>query len=243
MIIFPAIDLRGGKCVRLFKGDFSRETIFSDNPSAVAVKWEEMGAQYLHVVDLDGALQGETKNREAIRSILGAVHIPMELGGGLRSLESIKRALTGGIQRVILGSAAVENPLLVQEACHRFGDRIVVAIDARRDGIVATQGWESSGNVSALDFAKQMADYGVKTVIYTDISRDGTLSGLNLEGAIELSKVSGLRVVASGGVRSLEDIRAVKAHETAGIEGVIVGQAIYSGRLDLKKALRIAAEG
>ena len=242
MIIFPAIDLRGGKCVRLFKGDFSRETIFSDNPSAVAVKWEEMGAQYLHVVDLDGALQGETKNREAIRSILGAVHIPMELGGGVRSLESIERALTGGIQRVILGSAAVENPSLVQEACHRFGDRIVVAIDAR-DGIVATQGWESSGNVSALDFAKQMADYGVKTVIYTDISRDGTLSGLNLEGAIELSKVSGLRVVASGGVRSLEDIRAVKAHETDGIEGVIVGQAIYSGRLDLKKALRIAAEG
>lgn len=242
MIIFPAIDLRGGKCVRLFKGDFSRETIFSDNPSAVAVKWEEMGAQYLHVVDLDGALQGETKNREAIRSILGAVHIPMELGGGLRSLESIERALTGGIQRVILGSAAVENPSLVQEACHRFGDRIVVAIDAR-DGIVATQGWESSGNISALDFAKQMADYGVKTVIYTDISRDGTLSGLNLEGAIELSKVSGLRVVASGGVRSLEDIRAVKAHETDGIEGVIVGQAIYSGRLDLKKALRIAAEG
>ena len=242
MIIFPAIDLRGGKCVRLFKGDFSRETIFSDNPSAVAVKWEEMGAQYLHVVDLDGALQGETKNREAIRSILGAVHIPMELGGGLRSLESIERALTGGIQRVILGSAAVENPSLVQEACHRFGDRIVVAIDAR-DGIVATQGWESSGNVSVLDFAKQMADYGVKTVIYTDISRDGTLSGLNLEGAIELSKVSGLRVVASGGVRSLEDIRAVKAHETDGIEGVIVGQAIYSGRLDLKKALRIAAEG
>ena len=242
MIIFPAIDLRGGKCVRLFKGDFFRETIFSDNPSAVAVKWEEMGAQYLHVVDLDGALQGETKNREAIRSILGAVHIPMELGGGLRSLESIERALTGGIQRVILGSAAVENPSLVQEACHRFGDRIVVAIDAR-DGIVATQGWESSGNVSALDFAKQMADYGVKTVIYTDISRDGTLSGLNLEGAIELSKVSGLRVVASGGVRSLEDIRAVKAHETDGIEGVIVGQAIYSGRLDLKKALRIAAEG
>lgn len=242
MIIFPAIDLRGGKCVRLFKGDFSRETIFSDNPSAVAVKWEEMGAQYFHVVDLDGALQGETKNREAIRSILGAVHIPMELGGGLRSLESIERALTGGIQRVILGSAAVENPSLVQEVCHRFGDRIVVAIDAR-DGIVATQGWESSGNVSALDFAKQMADYGVKTVIYTDISRDGTLSGLNLEGAIELSKVSGLRVVASGGVRSLEDIRAVKAHETDGIEGVIVGQAIYSGRLDLKKALRIAAEG
>lgn len=242
MIIFPAIDLRGGKCVRLFKGDFSRETIFSDNPSAVAVKWEEMGAQYLHVVDLDGALQGETKNREAIRSILGAVRIPVELGGGLRSLESVERALTAGIQRVILGSAAVEDPALVQAACERFGDRIVVAIDAR-DGIVATQGWESSGGVSALAFAKQMAEYGVKTIIYTDISRDGTLSGLNLEGTIELARASGLRVVASGGVRSLEDIRAVKAHEADGIEGVIVGQALYSGRLDLKKALQIAAEG
>lgn len=242
MIIFPAIDLRGGKCVRLFKGDFSRETIFSDNPSAVAVKWEEMGAQYLHVVDLDGALQGETKNREAIRSILGAVRIPVELGGGLRSLESVERALTAGIQRVILGSAAVEDPALVQAACERFGDRIVVAIDAR-DGIVATQGWESSGGVSALAFAKQMAEYGVKTIIYTDISRDGTLSGLNLEGTIELARASGLRVVASGGVRSLEDIRAVKAHEADGIEGVIVGQALYSGRLDLKKALQITAEG
>ena len=242
MIIFPAIDLRGGKCVRLFKGDFSRETIFSDNPSAVAVKWEEMGAQYLHVVDLDGALQGETKNREAIRSILWAVRIPVELGGGLRSLESVERALTAGIQRVILGSAAVEDPALVQAACERFGDRIVVAIDAR-DGIVATQGWESSGGVSALAFAKQMAEYGVKTIIYTDISRDGTLSGLNLEGTIELARASGLRVVASGGVRSLEDIRAVKAHEADGIEGVIVGQALYRGRLDLKKALQIAAEG
>ena len=163
MIIFPAIDLRGGKCVRLFKGDFSRETIFSDNPSAVAVKWQEMGAQYLHVVDLDGALHGETKNRAAIRSILGAVRIPVELGGGLRSMESIEGALSAGIQRVILGSAAVEDPSLVKEACQRFGDRIVVAIDAR-DGIVATQGWESSGGVSALDFAKKMADYGVKKI-------------------------------------------------------------------------------
>lgn len=242
MIIFPAIDLRGGKCVRLFKGDFSRETIFSDNPSAVAVKWQEMGAQYLHVVDLDGALHGETKNRAAIRSILGAVRIPVELGGGLRSMESIEGALSAGIQRVILGSAAVEDPSLVKEACQRFGDRIVVAIDAR-DGIVATQGWESSGGVSALDFAKKMADYGVKTAIYTDISRDGTLSGVNLEGTIALAKASGLSVVAAGGVNSLEDIRAVKAHEADGIEGIIVGQAIYSGRLDLKKALRIAAEG
>ena len=181
-------------------------------------------------------------HRAAIRSILGAVRIPVELGGGLRSMESIEGALSAGIQRVILGSAAVEDPSLVKEACQRFGDRIVVAIDAR-DGIVATQGWESSGGVSALDFAKQMADYGVKTAIYTDISRDGTLSGLNLEGTIALAKASGLSVVASGGVNSLEDIRAVKAHEADGIEGVIVGQAIYSGRLDLKKALRIAAEG
>ena len=234
MIIFPAIDLRGGKCVRLFKGDFSRETIFSDNPSAVAVKWEEAGAKYLHVVDLDGALRGKSINRAAIRSILSAVHIPVELGGGIRSLDDL------GIQRVILGSAAVENPDLVKTAWEKFGERVIVAIDAR-DGIVATQGWESSGGISAVTFAKQMAACGIKTAIYTDIARDGTLQGINLEATIELAKKSGLKVIASGGVSSLDDIRQVKEHEADGLEGVIVGQAIYTGRIDLSRALAIAA--
>ena len=240
MIIFPAIDLRGGKCVRLFKGDFSRETIFSDNPSAVAVKWEELGAKYLHVVDLDGALRGKSINRAAIRSILSAVHIPVELGGGIRSLDDIEAALTLGIQRVILGSAAVENPDLVKTAWEKFGERVIVAIDAR-DGIVATQGWESSGGISAVKLAKQMAACGIKTAIYTDIARDGTLQGINLEATIELAKESGLKVIASGGVSSLDDIRQVKEHEADGLEGVIVGQAIYTGRIDLSRALAIAA--
>lgn len=240
MIIFPAIDLRGGKCVRLFKGDFSRETIFSDNPSAVAVKWEELGAKYLHVVDLDGALRGKSINRAAIRSILSAVHIPVELGGGIRSLDDIEAALTLGIQRVILGSAAVENPDLVKTAWEKFGERVIVAIDAR-DGIVAMQGWESSGGISAVTFAKQMAACGIKTAIYTDIARDGTLQGINLEATIELAKESGLKVIASGGVSSLDDIRQVKEHEADGLEGVIVGQAIYTGRIDLSRALAIAA--
>ena len=240
MIIFPAIDLRGGKCVRLFKGDFSRETIFSDNPSAVAVKWEEAGAKYLHVVDLDGALRGKSINRAAIRSILSAVHIPVELGGGIRSLDDIEEALSLGIQRVILGSAAVENPDLVKTAWEKFGERVIVAIDAQ-DGIVATQGWESSGGISAVTFAKQMAACGIKTAIYTDIARDGTLQGINLEATIELAKESGLKVIASGGVSSLDDIRQVKEHEADGLEGVIVGQAIYTGRIDLSRALAIAA--
>lgn len=240
MIIFPAIDLRGGKCVRLFKGDFSRETIFSDNPSAVAVKWEEAGAKYLHVVDLDGALRGKSINRAAIRSILSAVHIPVELGGGIRSLDDIEEALSLGIQRVILGSAAVENPDLVKTAWEKFGERVIVAIDAR-DGIVAMQGWESSGGISAVTFAKQMAACGIKTAIYTDIARDGTLQGINLEATIELAKESGLKVIASGGVSSLDDIRQVKEHEADGLEGVIVGQAIYTGRIDLSRALAIAA--
>lgn len=240
MIIFPAIDLRGGKCVRLFKGDFSRETIFSDNPSAVAVKWEEAGAKYLHVVDLDGALRGKSINRAAIRSILSAVHIPVELGGGIRSLDDIEEALSLGIQRVILGSAAVENPDLVKTAWEKFGERVIVAIDAR-DGIVAMQGWESSGGISAVELAEQMAACGIKTAIYTDIARDGTLQGINLEATIELAKESGLKVIASGGVSSLDDIRQVKEHEADGLEGVIVGQAIYTGRIDLSRALAIAA--
>lgn len=239
MIVFPAIDLRGGKCVRLYKGDFSQETVFSEAPAEMAQKWASMGAQYLHVVDLDGALQGKAMNLAAIKDILAAVHIPVELGGGIRSLENIEAALALGIQRVILGSAAVQDPQLVKEACARYGNRIVVGIDAR-DGVVAIQGWERSGEVKAVALAKEMAAYGVQTIIYTDIARDGTLTGLNLAATVQLAEESGVRVVASGGVSSLEDIRQVKAHEAQGIEGVIVGKAIYTGQIDLRQALKIA---
>lgn len=239
MIIFPAIDIRGGKCVRLFKGDFSKETVFSDAPEEMAKKWAAMGAKYLHLVDLDGALQGQSVNLPVIKKIIDTVDIPVELGGGIRTMENIDTLLELGVQRVILGSVAVKNPELVKEACAKYGKRIVVGIDAR-DGIVAVEGWGISGDVPAVKLAKEMAKAGVKTIIYTDISRDGTLEGINIEATTQLAKESGIKIVASGGVASLEDIKKVKAHEKDGIEGVITGKAIYTEKLDLAAALEIA---
>lgn len=241
MIIFPAIDIRGGKCVRLIKGDFSQETVFSDRPQEMAKKWAEQGAKYLHVVDLDGALAGKPANLEAIKEIIAAVSIPIELGGGIRTMENIEMLLALGVERVILGSVAVKNPELVKAACAKFGERIVVGIDAK-DGIVAVEGWGVSGDVKAEKLAQQMAAVGVKHIIYTDISRDGTLSGVNVEATAILAKESGIKVIASGGVSSIEDIIKVKKAEALGIEGVIVGKAIYTGSLDLGQALQLAEE-
>jgi phosphoribosylformimino-5-aminoimidazole carboxamide ribotide isomerase len=241
MIIFPAIDIRGGKCVRLTKGDFAQETIFSDQPQEMAKKWAEQGAKYLHVVDLDGALAGKPVNLEAIKGIIAAVSIPIELGGGIRTMETVEMLLGLGVERVILGSVAVKNPELVKAACAKFGERIVVGIDAK-DGIVAVEGWGVSGDVKAEKLAQQMAAVGVKHIIYTDISRDGTLSGVNVEATASLAKESGIKVIASGGVSSIEDILKVKQAEAFGVEGVIVGKAIYTGSLDLKQALQLAEE-
>ena len=233
MIIFPAIDLRGGKCVRLIQGDFDKETVYSDDPQATALKWQSMGAKFLHVVDLDGARAGSPKNLDAIKKILDAVTIPIEVGGGIRTLDDVDKLLSLGVQRVILGSIAVENPTLVAEAVQRFGDRVVVGIDAR-NGFVAVHGWEKSSSVKVGDLAKQIVAAGIKTIIYTDISKDGMLSGVNAEAFTELAKESGAQIVASGGVRSIEDIRALKS---AGVAGVIVGKAIYTGSLDLAIAI------
>ncbi len=241
MIIFPAIDIRGGKCVRLTKGDFSQETVFSDRPEEMAKKWAAQGAQYLHVVDLDGALAGKSVNLAAIEAIIEAVSIPIELGGGIRTMENIEMLLALGVERVILGSVAVREPELVREACTKFGERIVVGIDAK-DGIVAVDGWGVSGDVQAPVLAKQMAAAGVRHIIYTDISRDGMLSGVNVEATADLARAAGIQVIASGGVSCLEDIRQVKAAVSAGIEGVIVGKAIYTGALDLPAALELAKE-
>ena len=241
MIIFPAIDIRGGKCVRLTKGDFSQETVFSDRPEEMAKKWEAQGARYLHVVDLDGALAGKPVNLAAIKAIIKAVSIPIELGGGIRTMENIEMLLALGVERVILGSVAVREPELVREACTKFGERIVVGIDAK-DGIVAVDGWGVSGDVQAPVLAKQMAAAGVRHIIYTDISRDGMLSGVNVEATADLARAAGIQVIASGGVSCLEDIRQVKAAASAGIEGVIVGKAIYTGALDLPAALELAKE-
>ena len=239
MIIFPAIDLRGGKCVRLVQGDFGRETVYSDDVAATALKWQNSGAKFLHVVDLDGARAGSPKNLDAIKKILDAVTIPIEVGGGVRSLDDIERLLTLGVRRVILGSVAVENPSLVAEAVARFGSRIVVGIDAR-GGLVAVHGWERSSTVTADDLARRIVTAGVKTIIYTDISRDGMLSGVDAEVFARLAKSSGAQIVASGGVKSIEDIRALKAVETQGVVGVIVGKAIYTGALDLSVAIALA---
>ena len=241
MVIFPAIDIRGGKCVRLFKGDFAQETVFGDRPEEMAAKWQAQGGKFLHLVDLDGALAGKSQNLETIKKILAAVDIPVELGGGIRTMENIDEVLALGVRRVILGSVAVKNPELVKEACSKYGDRIVVGIDAK-DGIVAVDGWGVSGNVAGVELAKKMAEVGVKTIIYTDISRDGTLSGVNVEATARLARESGINVVASGGVSSIEDIKALLPYEKDGIEGVIVGKSIYTGSLDLKEAIALAEE-
>ena len=241
MLIFPAIDIRGGKCVRLFKGDFKQETVFSDTPVMMAKKWEMQGAQFLHLVDLDGALAGKSRNLATVKAIIDAVSIPVELGGGIRTMENIDEVLAIGVWRVILGSAAVRNPELVQAACAKYGDRIVVGIDAR-DGIVAVDGWGTSGDVEVTVLARKMKTFGVKTIIYTDISRDGTLEGINIETTAKLARESGVNIVASGGVNSVEDIRALKPFEKYGVEGVIVGKSIYMGKLDLQEAIEIAAK-
>ncbi len=241
MIIFPAIDIRGGKCVRLFKGDFEKETVFSDSPAEMARKWEDEGAEFLHLVDLDGARAGSPQNFETVKKIVAAINIPVELGGGIRTMKDADEALAVGVRRVILGSVAVRDPELVREACEKYGDRVVVGIDAR-DGIVAVDGWGVSGDIDAVTLARKMKGAGVKTVIYTDISRDGTLSGVNVEATKSLAEESGLMVVASGGVSSIDDIKALKKVESSGIEGVICGKSIYTGSLSLHDALEIARQ-
>ena len=236
MIILPAIDLRDGKCVRLLKGNFAQETVYSTEPEEVALRWAREGAEFLHVVDLDGALAGKPQNTEAIKKILNSIQIPMEVGGGIRTLETIDATLELGVSRVILGSAAVQNQALVKNACQRYGNRIAVGIDAK-DGIAAIDGWGVSGGISAIDLAKELSSYGLETIIYTDISRDGTLSGVNVEATAKLALESGVNVIASGGVRSLEDIHSLKAREADGVIGVIAGKSIYEATLSLPEAI------
>lgn len=241
MIIFPAIDIRGGRCVRLTEGRFDQETVFADNPADMARRWQSEGAQFLHIVDLDGALAGEPVNMKAIKEILQQVTIPVQLGGGIRSLAVIEEMLTIGITRVIVGSIAVRQPELVKAACERFGDKIVVGIDAR-DGVVAVDGWGASGNVSAEELAVRMAAAGVRRIIYTDISRDGTLAGVNVPATASLAEKTGIPVIASGGVSGMPDITALKQAAGSGIEGVIIGKAIYTGALRLTEALAAARQ-
>lgn len=242
MNIYPAIDLRGGNCVRLIKGDFAKETIYSHNPGAMAAKWASEGAASIHVVDLDGALAGESRNLEAIKSIIAQGKIPIEVGGGIRTMAHIEKLLSLGVHQAILGSAAVKSPELVKDACKAFPGQIVVGIDAK-NGDVAVEGWEISGHIQAEELAKKMAEAGVSRIIFTDIARDGMLTGVNIEATVAVAKASGLKLTASGGVASIKDVIELKKRETDGIEGVIIGKALYTGAIDLRQAVQVAKEG
>jgi phosphoribosylformimino-5-aminoimidazole carboxamide ribotide isomerase len=241
VILFPAIDWKGGQCVRLLKGDMRAATVFNDDPAAQARLFEVQGFRWLHVVDLDGAIAGKASNAPAVESILRAVAIPVQLGGGIRDAGSIERWLERGVRRVILGTAALANPALVREACHAYPGSIAVGIDAR-GGKVAVEGWAKTSEVPALELALRVEDAGVTTIIYTDIDRDGALTGVNVEATAALATRLETPVIASGGVASLNDIRALQRHESDGIEGVICGRALYDGRIEPKAALALTAD-
>lgn len=233
MIIYPAIDIRGGRCVRLVEGDFSRETLYDADPVTAAQRWVTAGATWLHVVDLDGAVAGKPANQETIERIRDAVPVPIQLGGGLRTLAAIESAFAAGIDRAILGSVALTDPDLVSRAVQRWGGAIAIALDAR-DGKLATDGWLGQSEEAAIDVARRLHDAGVEHFIFTDISRDGTLQGPNLESVGELVRAIDAGVIASGGVASLDDLQAARA---VGASGAIVGRALYDGRIDLAEAL------
>ena len=242
LTLYPAIDLKGGACVRLKRGAMEEATVYSDDPAAQARIWQDGGCRWLHVVDLDGAFAGRAVNAAPVRAILAAASVPVQLGGGIRDMAMVRAWIEAGVQRVVLGSAAVKTPDLVREACHAFPGRIAVGIDAR-DGLVATEGWAETSSVPALDLARRFEDAGVAALIYTDIGRDGMLTGLNLDQTAALAERVATPVIASGGVGSVADLAALReaARRASGIEGVIVGRALYDGRLTLPEALTALA--
>ena len=242
MIIFPAIDIRGGKCVRLEEGRFDRETIFADDPVAAAERWVEAGAEWLHLVDLDGARAGRPVNLALAGEIANRFNVRVQLGGGIRSAETVRAALDAGVDRVILGSIAVRSPQTVEQACKEFGQRIVIGIDARGTD-VAVDGWEKSGMMQVEDLARRMKEVGATRIIYTDISRDGMLTGINTAATLALAQKSGLAVIASGGVKGMEDVLTLRPLTNQGVEGVIIGKALYTGAISLPEALRAARGG
>ncbi len=236
MILFPAIDLKDGNCVRLRHGEMASATVFNDDPGAQAAVFERQGFAWVHIVDLNGAFAGRPVNGAAVDAILGAVSIPVQLGGGIRDLATIELWLSKGVRRVILGTAAVRDPNLVREACREFPGQIAVGIDAR-DGRVAVAGWAETSDITAIELAKRFEDAGVAAIVFTDIGRDGALGGLNLEGTVAVAKATSIPVIASGGLASLADIEALLRPENAMLEGAITGRALYDGRIDPAKAL------
>lgn len=239
MLVIPAIDIKGGKCVRLVQGKMDQETVYSTNPVEVAKKWQSMGAEFLHLVDLDGAVAGEPKNTDAIEAIADAISIPFQVGGGIRDIEAINLYLAMGASRIILGTVALENSWFVRDVCEKHHGQILVGIDAR-DGKVAIKGWETLTSKAAMELAKELEDAGVAGIIYTDISRDGMLKGPNIEGTKALAQSVKIPIIASGGVSNIEDIKRLKELESVGVVGVITGKAIYTGGLNLTEAIKVA---
>jgi phosphoribosylformimino-5-aminoimidazole carboxamide ribotide isomerase len=241
MLIIPAIDIKDGHCVRLEQGDMQRATTFSENAGETARRWKDLGCERLHVVDLNGAFAGKPKNEAAIKQIISVMgdDVPVQLGGGIRDLDTIERYLDDGVTYIVIGTAAVKNPGFLHEACDAFPGHIIVALDAK-DGRVATDGWSKLSGHDVVDLAKRFQDYGVEAVLYTDIGRDGMMTGVNIDATVKLAQSLTVPVIASGGLNGLDDVKRLKAVEAEGIMGVIAGRAIYEGTLDFKAAMAVA---
>lgn len=239
MIIFPAMDLRDGKCVRLYKGQFATSEVVGENPIQKAVAFKNQGAEFLHIVDLDGAKEGQSKNLQTVKDIVKETGLPVQLGGGIRNMQAIESLLSFGVKRVILGTAALNNPALVKEAVRKYSNNIAVGIDAK-DGYVAVEGWLKVSNINYIDLSKEMEDIGVKTIIFTDISKDGTLEGPNFEATAILNQEVSCNIIASGGLKSIADIEKLRKMN---IHGAIVGKALYSSCISLKDAIEIGRRG
>lgn len=242
MVIIPAVDIKGGKCVRLEQGRMDAETIFADDPAVMAQKWDKAGAEIIHIIDLDGAVMKRPRNLAVIKKIVASVAARIQIGGGIRTRETIKMYLDSGVDRVIIGTEAIRNPALVDDACGEFPDRIVVGIDARK-GMVAIEGWTEDTQTRAVDLARRFENSGVTAINFTDIHRDGMQTGPNIEETRKMAESVSIPVIASGGVATLDDIKNLMPLESVGVSGVITGKALYSGSLDLKEAIACAGTG
>lgn len=239
--IYPAIDMRGGKCVRLLQGDYNKETVYGDSPFEMARLFAEQGAQWIHMVDLDGAKEGKRMNDRFVLEVVRHLNVNVQIGGGIRTEEDVAYYLENGVARVILGSAAIANPAFVKNMLATYGERIAIGIDAK-NGFVATEGWLNTSNVKATELGKELAEAGAETFIFTDIATDGMLSGPNVHAAVEMARATGKRVIASGGVSSLEDLRTLAAYTADGVVGAIVGKALYTKQFTLAEALKVVQQ-